>query len=89
MAEDLELRELLDATIREWCAARGGGWANSWVFAMHFTESDGGDAMFVTKPERQMHYISMGLSDYLRQWYTDDAVATWHALYSFNDDEDD
>ena len=83
------MSDFLSEKIEEWIAANGGGFLTGFVAMVDTVAPDGGPTPFVSASKNQPTYRSLGMADYLGEWFRDDAHRAWMAPAPDCCDEDD
>lgn len=83
------LSDFLAEKVEEWLAGNGGGFLNAFVTMVDFVDEDGAAAQAVAKHPGQATYRSLGMANYLAEWFVDDAHRSWAGFAPDCDCEDD
>lgn len=89
MAESKTLTQRLEDAMQQHFGDNGGGFVTGFVAAVDYVDSDGASVMYICSMPGQGTYKSMGLSEYLKLWYADDAQSAWTGLARANCECDD
>lgn len=77
MDDMFALRDAIQAAIDNWMIEQGGGFAGGWVAMVDTIDPDGSTSVHVHHPAGQRVYHSLGMANYLTEWFKDDARRQW------------
>ena len=63
------MREAIQKAVDEHLASIGGGFRLAMVYAVDVVDSEGESVLYLSSPEDQPTYRSVGLTEYLRKWF--------------------
>lgn len=83
------LNDRILAALQEHAAENGGGLVTGFLCVANFVDLDGDNCLGFATLDSQATPMSLGLVEYAREWFLDDARQAISALYACDHDEDD
>lgn len=88
MSEDISLTDAINIAMGEYLRASGSMMVN-FVFCANIIDDDGGSSTIVVAPDNASTASSIGLAEYAKAIYCEEARRSLYAHYAALDDEDD